>query len=119
MERFERALDQMGTDLRQSIDRLRTDMQEQYQAVKGSLDRQEQAITALQEAAVQTNRAVLRQAHILDQGLANAADTWERHRENVGNAVHSYVDDMNALKTEVRGLSSRVDALERRTPPAD
>lgn len=39
------------------------------------------------QAMVATSRALTRQQHLLDEGLAQTAEAFDRHRENVGTAV--------------------------------
>jgi hypothetical protein len=125
MKEIRRTLDRMGAETRQALDDMRARMREQYDAVDETLVRQQEALVAhgeaivrLQEANVQTHRALARQAHVLDEGLAQAADAFERQRENVGTVIYAVVDDLNALKTEVRSISSRVEALEGPPAPA-
>ncbi|NDD31476.1 MAG: hypothetical protein EB084_24760 [Proteobacteria bacterium] len=77
-----------------------------------------QSLAHLHSAATVTGQTLLRHEHTLDQSMARVADDLNRHRENVGTAIYGYVEDVNALKIEVRGLAARVDALERDTPPA-
>lgn len=139
MNKLKKALDQMGAETWQCFDRLRAEMREQLQAVGKTLDDQQTAnaaqqramedlktsISALQasnthqgQTLVETSRALLRQQHVLDEGLAQTAEAFDRPRENVGTAVYGYVDDVHTLKTQMRGLSARVEALEKRTSPA-
>jgi len=122
-------------DLRESVGELRESVGELHETVEtlkvnvnnletsvGKLETSVDGLTrssAAQDVALQdTRRSLIRQNHTLDQGLAAVTDDLDRHRRSVGTAVYGYVDDVNTLKTEMRGLSERVDALERRTPPA-
>lgn len=125
MEQLKKTLDQMGAKAQASIDTLRAELRAHSKEVRGSIQKQQEAISDLQTsverlsgAVTRTSHALLRQEHTLDQSLARVADDLNLHRENVGTAVFGYVEDVNALKIEVRGLSARVDALERGTSPA-
>ena len=146
MAKSKKTIDQTGARSQESIDILRAELREHSNEVRASLAMQQEAIEELQvanaqqqeaitmlqaaastttralthlhSAATATEHALLRHEHTLDQSMARVADDLNRHRENVGTAIYGYVEDVNALKTEVRGLAARVDALERDTPPA-
>lgn len=118
MDDLKKALDQMRGETRQSFADVAATMREQFEAVGSAIDQQQKALAAMQAANVEMHRAISRQTHVLDQSMAKASEDFDRHSENVGKIIYAYVDDLHALKAEVRGISSRVDALERGNPPA-
>ncbi len=118
MEKFQSALDKLGDDMHDVISELRADMRREFDSVHGTITHLQEAMSLVQEGMIRQQQALSRQAHVLDQGLARMDDTFRIHRENVGTAVFTFVEDLNALKTDMRDVRARVESLERRTPPA-
>lgn len=114
MEEIKKALNQMGADVGGAIQQLRDDMKKEFDAQQRGIDAQQRAIEAQQRAIEAQQRAIATQSHILDQGLAQVNESFERHRENIAKVVFAFVEDLNALKADMRSVKTRVEALEKR-----
>lgn len=113
MEKIKEVIDRMGEETSQALTRLRADM-------NAGFEEQKQANSEMRAALGSMDRAISRQQHHLDEGMAGMDEMFQRHRESMGTVLFTYVEDVHGIKAAVRHLEQdrtailrRLDVLER------
>jgi hypothetical protein len=146
VEPIKKALDEMGQRVSETISSLRSEFRNEFEHAHAAMTdqreamirqdeamdrqqelmarqqeemaRQKEAIAHQQDAMARLQTTVARQVHVLDQGMARLDDDFRQHRENVGVIVLTYVEDLHAVKADLKDVRARLDVLEQRVPPA-